>query len=174
MKKKGQVWIETVLYTLIGLTLMGLALGFVMPKINEARDRALVEQAISSLSEVDGKISETIQRGSGNVRTIEVTLKRGELYVDGVNDQVRLSISGLSAPYSQPGVEISSGNIKINSTKSSVLLIVSYSANLTYGNQDIERKFTAASTPYKFTIENKGLTGDPAKTWVNIEEISNR
>ena len=56
--KSGQVWIETVLYTLIGLVLIGLALGFIMPKINEARDKALVEQAINSLAELDSKITE--------------------------------------------------------------------------------------------------------------------
>ena len=55
--KKGQVWIETVLYTLIGISLIGLVLAFVTPKINEAKDRAVVEQTINSLSTFDEKMN---------------------------------------------------------------------------------------------------------------------
>lgn len=172
-KKKGQVWIETVLYTLIGLTLMGLALGFIMPKINAARDKALVEQAITSLSEFDSKITETIQRGPGNIRNLEMSMRRGELYIDGQNDSIYMTIEELSTPYSQPGVEISSGRVKILSSQNSVKISVPYAANLTYNEADGVKKFTAASTAYKFVIENKGYAG-PAGIWINIEEISNR
>jgi len=81
MKKTAQVWIETVLYTLIGLALIGLALGFIIPKVNEARDKSLVEQSISSLSTLDEKINEVIQRGPGNRRTADFSMKKGELYI---------------------------------------------------------------------------------------------
>ena len=36
---KGQVWVETVLYTLIGLALIGVVLAIITPKINETRDK---------------------------------------------------------------------------------------------------------------------------------------
>ena len=52
-KNKGQIWIETVLYTLIGLVLIGVTLAIVMPKINAARDRILVEQTASSMGVID-------------------------------------------------------------------------------------------------------------------------
>ena len=179
MEKRGQVWIETVLYTLIGLALIGLALGFIMPKINESRDKILVEQAINSLSAFDEKVSEAVQRGSGNVRQAEFSMKKGEFNIDGASNEIRFVIDGLTKPYSQPGVEISVGRIKILSTvgpkTSSVFLRVPYSANLTYSGRDEQKKFTAAAIPYKFFIENKGVTGtEEKKTWVDIEEISNR
>jgi type II secretory pathway pseudopilin PulG len=181
MNKRGQVWIETVLYTLIGLTLLGLALGFIMPKINESRDKVLVEQAINSLSSFDEKISEAVQRGSGNIRQAEFSMKKGELYIDGVNDRIRFVIDGLTKPYSQPGVEIAVGRVRVVSSlgqkTSSVNLTVQYVANLTYDGKDElpPKKFTAAALPYKFFIENKGVTGaEPKKTWVDINEISNR
>jgi len=176
MKKSGQVWIETVLYTLIGLALIGLALGFIMPKINEARDRATVEQAINSLSEFDAKVNEVIETGSGNVRQIEFYMKKGELhivssaYATNYISEISLTLDGLSAPYSEPGVEIDIGRIKVNSTEgqktSSVSLRVPYNRiNITYNNLNEDRKFTAAPTPYKFFIENKG-------NWININEGS--
>ena len=43
IKKIGQVWIETVLYTIVGLAIIGIVLGFAMPKINQAKDNALIE-----------------------------------------------------------------------------------------------------------------------------------
>jgi hypothetical protein len=178
MNRKGQVWIETVLYTLIGLALIGVALGFIMPKINEARDKALVEQAIGSLNEVDSKVNEVIERGTGNIRQTEFLMKKGEFYVNSKTDEIVFVLTGLSAPYSEPepGVEVTSGRVKITSEvgqkTSIVTLKVSYNVNITYNLREEDKKFNAAATAYKLSIENKGpLNG---KIWVNIEEISNR
>ena len=57
MRKKGQIWIETVLYTLIGLSLIGLVLAFVTPKINEARDNLVIEQTKDVMKIFDDKIN---------------------------------------------------------------------------------------------------------------------
>ncbi len=175
-RKKGQVWIETVLYTLIGLTLIGVALGFLMPKINEARDKALVTQAINSLSEIDGKINEVLERGVGNVRQTEFLMKRGELYINSSSNEILFVLSGLSGQYSQPGVEIGIGRLKVlteaGQKTSTTYLSVSYNANLTYQKKDEDKKFTAASIPYKFSITNGGLVN--GSIWIDLDEISNR
>lgn len=175
MNKRGQVWIETVLYTLIGLALMGLALGFVMPKINESRDRALVEQAINSLAELDGKVSEAIQSGPNNVRQAVLLMKKGELYINSTSDEIVMALTGLTKPYSEPGVLIDSGRVKILSESgpkdSTVYLRLSYNANITYLGEDRNKKFSAASTAYKFFITNRGSSG--GKIWADIEEVSN-
>lgn len=179
MKKRGQVWIETVLYTLIGLALIGIALGFIMPKINAARDKILVEQTINSLGAFDDKVSEAIQEGKGNVRQVEFSMKKGELYIDGTTDEIKFVLTGLTSPYSQPGVEIAIGRINVTSSvgqkTSSVNLSVHYNADLTYNGKDEQKKFTASSIPYKFYIDNGGVRDvSPGKTWVDIKEISNR
>ena len=44
--RKGQIWIETVIYTLIGLALIGLVLAILTPKIKEFGDRQIIEQTI--------------------------------------------------------------------------------------------------------------------------------
>ena len=46
LKKKGQIWVETVLYTLIGLALIGITLAIMMPKITQSREKVVVEQSI--------------------------------------------------------------------------------------------------------------------------------
>lgn len=176
MNKRGQVWIETVLYTLIGLALMGLALGFVMPKINESRDRALVEQAINSLAALDGKVNDAIQAGTGNVRQATLLMKKGELYINSTSDEMIMVLTELTKPYSEPGVLINIGRVEVMSESgpktSTVYLKVGYNANLTYLGEDRNKKFSAASTDYKFFIENKGSPNGPI--WIDIEEVSNR
>ncbi|MEM4259511.1 MAG: hypothetical protein QXS38_01995 [Candidatus Pacearchaeota archaeon] len=176
MIKKGQVWIETVLYTLIGLALIGVALGFLMPKINEARDKALVNQAINSLSEIDGKITEVLERGVGNIRQTEFLMKRGELYINSSSDEIVFILRGLAGQYSQPGVEIGIGRLKVlteaGQKTTTTSLSVSYNVNLTYNGRDDDKKFTSTSIPYKFSISNKGLVN--GKILIDLEEISNR
>ena len=45
-KKRGQIWVETVIYTLIGLTIIGLLLAVSKPQIDKQKDKALIEQKI--------------------------------------------------------------------------------------------------------------------------------
>ena len=87
IKKRGQVWVETVIYTLIALALIGLVLTFATPRIAKARDRAVVEQTIASLNEFDKKIGSAIQT-TGNVRAIDFTMKRGELFIKSEEDKI--------------------------------------------------------------------------------------
>lgn len=159
--KKGQVWIETVLYTLIGLALIGMVLGFAMPKIIDAKDRTAVEQAIKSLEDFDGKINTLLV--SGNVRIYELTLKRGSLTLDFKNNKVFFVIDDLRKPYSESGVDINAGRIVIRSEKgqkdSSVSLTLNYGQDIVYGANDEnsgEKKLNPASIPYKFSITDIG------------------
>jgi len=111
---RGQVWIETVLYTLIGLALIGIVLAITMPKINESRDRILVEQTIDSLNAFELTINEVIDRGPGNVRTIpEYRMKRGELFINSTRDSIVAVLNDLHSPYSEPGIPIKIGNVVV-------------------------------------------------------------
>jgi len=170
MKKGGQVWIETVLYTLIGLALIGLALGFIMPKINEAKDKATVEQAINSLAEFDARVNEVIETGPGNIRQIEFYMNKGELRINASGDEIGLILSELSKPYSEPNVTVSIGRVKVLSEEgqktSTVYLKTVYTRNITYNGLNDYRQFASASTPYKFRIWNND-------SWIDITEVSN-
>ena len=178
IKTSGQIWIETVLYTLIGLSLIGLALAFITPKITEAKDRLVVEQTINSLNTVDERINAVLQ-AAGNRRILEeFTMKRGELYVNSSGDEIAFVINGLKKPYSQPGVEISVGRIKVLSQTgqktSTVSLTLKYDINITYAKEDVLKKFDASATPYKFSVENLGDINKNGIEVVSIEEISGR
>ena len=172
-KKKGQIWVETVVYTLIGIVLIGAALAIVTPKLNKTRDKIVVEQSIESLNVFDEKINQVLDAGQGNVRTIPAfVMKRGELYVDATADTIVFVLNDLSRPYSEPGAPIRFGKVVLISQEgkkfSSTNLMLNYSGitDLTYGGSDELKKFTLAATPYKFSIENKGGGN------IDIEEIS--
>ncbi|MFH1802626.1 MAG: hypothetical protein ABH864_04190 [archaeon] len=178
MRNKAQVWIETVLYTLMGLALIGIILAIATPKINESRDRILVEQTIESLNVWDDRVGELIDRGQGNVRNIPAfTMKRGYLVINSTSDEIIFVIDGLSSLYSEAGYEIREGNIALTSYQTErsayTVLVLSYQnvTNLTYGGVDEDRKFTAASTPYAFSIKN---LGGQEVTQIDIEETSRR
>lgn len=170
--KKGQVWMETVIYTLIGLALIGIILAIVTPKINESRDRIVVDQAIGALNDFGEKIREVLDRPPGNKRVInEFLMKRGEFVVDGANDEIFFLLDGLGKPYSEPGVAIESGWVTILTQEGqkdySVKLSLNYFnlSDITYRGEDITKQFGPTSVPYSFSVEGLG-------EFVNVEEIS--
>ena len=166
-KEKGQVWIETVIYTIIGLALIGTVLAFVSPKISETRDRIVIEQSIETMQALDSKIQEVISEGTGSKRVIQsFNLKRGELIVNpagtGVSpdlDDITLKISNLKYLYSESGEKINFGRVELISMKgpkyNEVELVLKYNS-IRYNSEQINIKtITAASTPYEVSIENK-------------------
>jgi len=130
IRKSGQVWVETVLYTLIGLVLIGVALAIITPQISKAKDTLIVEQTINALNDLDKKFDEVF-RGPGNVRQVpELTMRRGELYVNATGDEIIFVLKGMKKPYSEPGVVIEIGSVDVLSEEeqkdSTVYLTLDY------------------------------------------------
>lgn len=158
--KKAQVWVETVVYTLIGLSLIAVVLTMITPRINEQKDRAVIEQTISSLNALNAKISEVLS-APGNVRIVEMQMKRGELNFDTVNDQIYFELTDSRSLYSEPGVEVQFGRINITTTEGTkehtVKLLISYQFDLRFNSQTSgTEKIPSAAAPYRFEIENLG------------------
>ena len=163
-KKKGQVWIETVLYTLIALALIGLVLGFVMPKINQTKDKLLIEQTINLLTLMDDKINRAAETVDTS-RRIEFTIKKGELYINSSSNEIVFVLDKLGEPYSSPGKDGKKGPVIIMTESDQkdyrVRLSLDYSSryNLTYSGTDEDKKFNPSPTPYFLMVKNKGMFG---------------
>ena len=179
MKNKAQVWVETVLYTLIGIALIGIVLGLVMPKITDIKDKMVVEQSINALNEIDQKINDAL-KAPGNERAVSLTLKRGSLLIETTEilkgntagpsttatDKLVLTIDGLRKPYSELNSDIDMNRVTVKTTKKakySVNLTVELKGiDLTYGKSDsnegqLAQTLTNAPLPYKLIIKNNGL-----------------
>ena len=101
MKKgeKAQVWIETVIYTLIAFAILGAVLAFAKPKIEELQDKSIIEQSIKMLENIDGIIGE-IRTVQGNQRQMELELKKGTLTIDSSNNNIQISRPKLKMSHS--------------------------------------------------------------------------
>ncbi|MDP3881566.1 MAG: hypothetical protein Q8Q31_01675 [Nanoarchaeota archaeon] len=187
---KGQVWIETVIYTLIGLILIAIVLAYATPKINESRDNLLIEQSINAMQLFGEKIDETTAAGVGTRSIISLTIKKGELLIPKSsveNSTLDLRLSGLKKLYSEPGQEIKLDRVSVISREEAksngVSIIVRNSYPVYFCATDTgliadctteSKKFAAASIPYKFSIE-KALINESAPEQgikINIREAS--
>src|SRR3989344_1678277 len=158
---RAQIWVETVVYTLIGIVLIGVVLAIITPKINETKDRLVIEQTIETLGVLDDKILETLDWGENNVRIAELTMKKGKLLIEPQNEIILFILGELKKPYSEIGVQIDYGRVKIISEidgrENLVKVFLNYTgiANITYNGEETEKEFGSASVPYKFFITNK-------------------
>lgn len=162
MKKRGQVWIETVTYTLVALILIGLVLTFAKPKIEEMQDQAIIDQSIKIINEIDLVINEIGERGMGNKRKIEISLKKGEFEIDSENDTLIFFLEG-TYMYSQPGQEYQEGDLNITTVEKGKFYEITIEKefenyNITYSGKEESKKILKASTPYAIFITNNGGT----------------
>lgn len=118
MQKKAQVWVESVLYTLIGLAVIGLLLAVTRPKIAQTQDQFMIQQTIRALNEFDNKILE-IKQATGNRRIIQFQLSKGELTINSADDSIEWKLPGSSYMYSEPGSIAWVNNIKALTEKKS-------------------------------------------------------
>jgi len=159
-EKKGQVWIETVTYTLIAFVLIGLILAFVKPKIDELQDRALVDQSINVMKQIDSVINEVYNQGVGNKRAVEVLVKGGTITINSINNSIEFSFEG-SYMYSEPGKSIPDGSFTVLTIQKGSAYKISVTKqypnfNFTYSGIKNSKTLSSASTSYELFISNKG------------------
>ena len=173
---QGQVWVETVLYTLIGIAIIGMVLSFAYPKIRAAQEAALVEQSITTLANLDEVITLVNGRGPGNVKTYTFVLKRGKLFIDGEQDSVLLELRGLSSDYSEPGLPVRQGRVEVLTTKEAKGYAVNVGVNyrmqkglidVKVGEKDTKKEFAKAATPYVLKVEYR-----QAQCWLHDDAQS--
>jgi len=175
INRKAQVWVETVLYTLIGLALIGVVLAFVMPKINSTKDKLAVEQTTESLN----TLASTMDIIPGNVRIVDFTMKRGSMTIDSPNDRIIFLFDDLSSPYSEIGQKIPQGQLVIETEKGQKYYSVTLTLDLKgkydirYKDENVTHKFTASSVPYKIQLTAESADNESAGLEVmSIDEIS--
>ena len=171
MKKKrrklGQVWIETVIYTLIAMIMIGAVLAWGKPKIEQLQDKSIIEQTIGVFEDIDSQISSVVEGGAGNKRIVEIGLKKGSIKIWGDEDEsqdgnlISYEIE-TKYTYSEPGQDIYVGKIKVYTLKkgesNNVALTLNYDDvyDLTFNGKDGSKTITQSSTPYQLTISNTG------------------
>ena len=175
---RGQVWVETVIYLLIAFVMMGLVLSFIRPKIEELRDKTIIEQSLEIIKEIDNSII-TIG-SSGNKRLVEVGIRKGSLIIDSENDDIIFEMESRyiytetnTATESAKIVQI--GNIQALTEKAGRSYLVTLKRdfsdeyNLTYNDAETLKTLTKASNPYRLFFTNKGESSDKIVIDFNTE-----
>jgi len=170
IKKRGQVWIETVIYTLIAFVMIGLVLSFARPKIEEIQDQSILQQSTEMLKYIDSII---LSMGvTGNQRVIELQIKEGELQIDGEGDKFIFKLES-KIVYSEPGKNISDGSVTVLTEQKSGFNLVTLTTdygnnyNIKYNGRDEVKSISKASTSYKLSISNEGKDAN-GKTLLNM------
>ncbi|MBD3247605.1 hypothetical protein GF378_03225 [Candidatus Pacearchaeota archaeon] len=173
--KKAQVWVNTVVYTLIAFSLIAVVLAFAKPKIEEIQDKAVIEQSISLMRDLDSTIMEIVQGGSGNKRVLETSIKKGELTINSLEDEINFEIESRYV-YSEQGTTIQDGNLKIKTEEFGDLNLVRINRdyenyNITFNAKEENKIISKAATPYKISVWNRGKkeTGDGEKWHIDVE-----
>lgn len=170
--RRGQIWVETVIYTLIGLAIIGLVLAVALPKINEKKDEIAIDQAIEALGLIDDKIYEAISGGVGNKRVVNLEIGKGVMIIDMGEDTISWVIDS-SFPYSQVDLEVPIGRLNVMTTLGDpwkVELKLSYSMDIMFNDDNFgKHQLDVAPTPYSFAIENKGRN-DEGNIVVDLSE----
>jgi type II secretory pathway pseudopilin PulG len=165
MNKKGQVWVETVIYTLIALVIIGLVLSYIQPKIMELQDKATLQESMSMLNNVNNVLLSLADNGVGNTRKLQISLTSGTLTIDGSKGIITFSMDNSHDQFSEPGQSVNYGNIVVYTKKENNLNIVNMTINygqeynITYSGGNIIKTITHSSTPYNLLISNNG--GNP-------------
>lgn len=160
LNKKGQVWIETVIYTLIGLAIIGIVLAVITPQINKYKDKAVLDQTVDVLKYISGQIGE-VKYTAGNSREVEIRIKKGQMKIDGENNEIRFEMESTKV-YSEPGKVIKLGEVEVlteENEKIDVTLRLNYSLsnlNITYKGEDKTFTMNPAPNSYLLTVRNAG------------------
>ncbi len=174
LNKRGQIWVETVIYTLVGLAIIGIVLSVAQPKINAKKCEVIIDQAIEALGNMDNKINSVVGSSPGNKRIIDLKVGKGEIVIDMNDDDIIWKIDSC-VKYSEEYIEIPIGNIIVKTVPDGsewdVTLKIDYNYELQFGDQNAGTKsFFGAVTPYRLTVENGGQNILDGKIIIMINE----
>jgi hypothetical protein len=172
--KKSQVWVETAVYTLIGLTIIAILLAIATPQIEKIKDRSIIRQTIDGLNDLDSKILE-VEQAPANIRVVELRISKGKLEINSGDEFLRYIMQDSPLMMSQENSDVQYGNIVLRTEKFgknyNIMLKLNYSSsiNITYDKKDDNKTFFQSGTPYRIYIENVGDNNLNEKTHIDFK-----
>ena len=176
LKNKAQVWVETVIYTLIGLTIIAIILAMAMPQIDKMKDKAIIEQTVVALNELDNKIS-YVEQTSGSAGILPFKIANGKLEINSTGNSIKYILEDTKLEASEPGIKINStGKIILLTEKMAsrfrISLTMNYkNLNITNEGGDVIKTLHAGATAYKISIENKEVSTTTQDTTLEFSVI---
>lgn len=167
--KRGQVWVETVIYTLIGLAVIGILLAVSKPKIEQMKDRIIIEQSIKSLNEISSRVYD-VQIAPGNKRVLDLKVSKGRFYINASSNTIGWIMES-NYKYSEVGKEVNLGNMKVKTIEAGPYVVemwMVYPVNISNAGREDYAAYEQSPTLYKLTIENNGKIGSYTNVDLNV------
>ena len=115
--KHAQIWIETAIYTLIGLSIIAILLSIAVPQVDRIKDKGIITQTENALNDLNGKILEASET-PGNVRIIYLKLAKGRLEINSQNNSIEYVLENTRVKLSELGEKIHPGDLTLETKKS--------------------------------------------------------
>jgi hypothetical protein len=156
--RKAQVWVETAIYTLIGLTIMAIVLSMAYPQIEIIKDKNVVKQTRIALEELDSKIIDVAQT-EGTKGQIFFKVGKGRLEINSTDNSIKYILEYSSYEMTEPNQTLEDGNFLLETqqygSKFEITVIRKYdNLNFTFNNKTDLGILHAGATPYTLSIEN--------------------
>ncbi len=175
-QNNAQIWIETVIYILIGLTTISILLSMVLPQIEKMKDKSTVEQTITALNVINNKILDAAD-SSGSIRIVEFKMTRGKLTIDTENNQIKYVLENTRLESSEVGQKIKQGDLTLetqaNGKRFDVILSLNYTDRfiMTYNKENKNKIIQGNTNVYKIQIENIRYNEAEQKTEIDFNLI---
>jgi len=158
--KKGQIWIETAIYTLIGLTIIAIVLSIATPQIEKSKERAILSQTADALNILNNEIQK-IEQSEGTVKIINLKITKGRLEIDSKKNRTVYILEDTKLEFSEENQTIKEGDLYLTTSKSGRRFDVSLELkheglNITFNGNKKLKVLHGAGVPYKIRIENLG------------------
>lgn len=171
--KKSQIWVETAIYTLIGLTLIAVISSAALPQIEKMKDREIVKQSLVQLNEINKKIL-YVREAPSSVRRHGIIIGKGKLEINPINDTITYVLENTRLQFGEVGQKIQEGDIISETQKYGsrynvyLILNVSTNSDITFNQKTESKVLQAGSTQYDLIITNTGTSDDKGRYIIDI------
>lgn len=176
ISNKAQVWIETAVYTLIGLTIIGILLASAAPQIEKIKDRSVISQTSEALNKINSKIIE-IEQAPANSREIQIAMSKGKLEINSNEGIIQYVLEDSRLKLTELNETIEEGNIfiltKQRGARYDIYLTLNYTnrINMTFNGKKETKNLQSGTTPYRLVVENVGDNSLSQKTHIDFNLI---
>ena len=173
IKNKSQIWIETAIYTLIGLTIMAIILSIATPQIEKIKEKTIIKQTITALDELNNEIQK-VEQNTGTIKIVLFKITKGKLEIKSNEDKIIYSLENTNLEFSEEGEKIKEGDLTFYTEKLgrrfNIFLELSYeNLNITFNRK--EQIKTLSQGIYKIQLENVGDNPIGNKTHIDFKIV---
>ncbi len=112
IKKRAEVWISVVIYTLVAILALSLLLGTGLPILNEMKERTVFSKTKEIMLQLDTHLTELTNQGEGSQSTLSFEIRDGKVLFE--DDELIWEIEAKS-PIVSPRTTSVLGNLIISS-----------------------------------------------------------